>query len=603
MPQSIFAERETRFLQEELKARAGYNRLAIIRVIWFISAAFGLYFLVDRGENALALGLGLVSISGFLVLLKRHQAVQRRRDRARWLAFINRDETGRLERKFLRPETGAGFADTNHPYAGDLDIFGNHSLFRLLNRTHTYEGSRKLASFLVSPVPISEVLLRQDAVAELKPLLDWRQELAALAYLNPTVGDSPQELKSWATKPTEPLPVYTTIARWVFPALTLGLIGLWLNGILPGWAVTASLLVHGLVLGQVAERAKNVSEQTFAMSQALKTYRDLLKHLETPRFQSAVLHRLQAVTNLENRPAAAAIGQLSRLVENLNFRRNPYFFLLVGIFTLWDIHYLQALDRWKRLYGPHLNAWLDALAEAEALSSLAGLAYAHPEYVVPEFNEETLELDARQVRHPMLLANRSVANSLPIHGNGQTILITGSNMSGKSTFLRTVGTNVVLALAGSVVAAERLVCSPVQVFTSMRTQDSLEENTSSFYAELKRLKTLIDRTRQSSNWPVLYFLDEILKGTNSADRHRGARALILQLHETTASGFVSTHDVELGELAATHPFVHNYSFNSDVVDGKLHFDYQLRNGVCRSFNASQLMQSIGIQIQDDALTE
>ncbi|RAJ97916.1 MutS-like protein [Larkinella arboricola] len=603
MPQSIFAERETRFLQEELKGRAAYNRLAIIRVIWFVGAAFLLYLLLDRGQSLAAIGVGLLAVTGFLILLKRHQAVQRRRDRARWLAFINRDEAQRLERKFLRPETGADFADPTHPYAGDLDVFGNHSLFRLLNRTHTYEGSRKLAAYLLSPVPISEVLLRQDAVAELKPLLDWRQELAALAYLNPTVGDSPDELKNWATKADEPVPGYLAVARWVFPAITLVLVGLWMGGMVPGWAVTVSLLAHGLLLSQVAERAKNASEQTFAMSQALKTYRDLLKHLENPRFQSAILHRLQTVTSLDTRSAADAIGKLSQLVENLNFRRNPYFFLLIGIFTLWDIHYLQALDRWKRVYGPHLADWLDALAEAEALNSLAGLAYAHPEYVVPEFNEETLELDAQQVRHPMLKTGQSVANSLRINGNGQTILITGSNMSGKSTFLRTVGTNVVLALAGAVVAADRLVCSPVQVFTSMRTQDSLEENTSSFYAELKRLKTLIDRTRQSSNWPVLYFLDEILKGTNSADRHRGARALILQLHQTTASGFVSTHDVELGELAATHPFVHNYSFRSDVVDGKLHFDYQLQTGVCRSFNASQLMQSIGIQIQDDALTE
>ena len=596
MPHSIFAERETRFLQEELKARAGYNRLSIIRVIWFVGAAFLAYFLMDRELDGLAIGVGLLGIIGFLVLLKRHQAVQRRRDRARWLAFINRDETARLERKFLRPETGLEFADANHPYAGDLDIFGNHSIFRLLNRTYTYEGSRKLASYLRSPVPVDEVLLRQDAVAELRPLLDWRQELAALAYLNPSVGESPQALKNWATKPTEPLPVYLTIARWLFPAITLTLLTLWMTGYLPGWAVTASLLVHGVLLGQAAERAKNVSEQTFAMSQALKTYRDLLKHLENPRFESAILHRLQAVTNLENRSAAAAIGKLSQLVENLNFRRNPYFFLLVGIVTLWDIHYLQALDRWQRTYGPHLNDWLDALAEAEALNSLAGLAYAHPEYAVPEFREEPLQLDAQQARHPMLMGNKGVANSLKIDGNGQTILITGSNMSGKSTFLRTIGTNVVLALAGSVVAAEKLICSPVQVFTSMRTQDSLEENTSSFYAELKRLKTLIDRTRQTSNWPVLYFLDEILKGTNSADRHRGARALILQLHETSASGFVSTHDVELGDLAATHPFVHNYSFRSDVIDGKLHFDYQLQTGVCRSFNASQLMESIGIEM-------
>ncbi|WP_128547425.1 MutS-related protein [Larkinella soli] len=597
-PSEVFSERETRFLQQELKESAAYNRLAVIRLGWFILGVLLLYYLFDTGRTVAAFAAGLPAVAGFLILLKRHQAIQRRRDRVRRLAYVNRDEAGRLERKFVRAETGAEFADPGHPYAGDLDVFGNHSVFRLLNRTHTFEGRHKLAAYLRAPVPVDEIVLRQDAVRELQPLIDWRQELEALASLNPTVGESPEGLKSWATRPAEPLPVYLAVLRWLLPAMTLGMIVLWLNALVPGWAVTGLLLVHAVVLGRTSERSKAVSEQTYAIAQTLKTYRDLLEHLSAPTFKAAVLHRLQAVLTLGSRPAPAAIGRLSRLVENLNFRRNPYFSLLIGLPTLWDLHYLAALERWQRTYGPYLAEWLDALAEIEALNSLAGLAYAHPEYTVPELQEEDLHVTVVQARHPLLRPDRSVPNSLSLNGRGQTILITGSNMSGKSTFLRTVGTNVVLALAGSVVAAERMICSPVQVFTSMRTQDSLEENTSSFYAELKRLKTLIERTRQTENWPVLYFLDEILKGTNSADRHRGARALIFQLHETTASGFVSTHDVELGELAADHPFVHNFSFHSDVVDGKLHFDYQLQEGVCRSFNASQLMQHIGIQLQD-----
>lgn len=595
-PDAVFAERQTRFLGEELQARAHYNRLSLIRLVWFLGAALFLYVLIDRELALAAIGTGLLAAVGFLYLLRQHQSIQRRRDRARWLAFLNEDEAARLKRKFLRPETGTEFIPSNHPYAADLDVFGNHSLFRLLNRTHTFEGTRKLADYLLAPVAIDEVLLRQDAAAELKPLLDWRQELEALAYLAPTVNQSSESLKKWAVSPESPLPGYLQMLRWVFPVMTLTFFGFWLAGQLPGWSVTLSLLIHAFLLNRVAERAKATSEQTFEISQALKTYQALFQHLAEPRFESAILRRIQTVTTLGEHSAARAIGQLGRLVENLNFRRNPYFFLFVGLVTLWDIHHLVAVDRWKRQYGPHLADWLDALAELEAINSLSGLAYAQPNYTVPAFNEQTLELTAVQARHPLLAQDRSVANSLAFAGHGETILITGSNMSGKSTFLRTIGTNLVLALAGAVVAAERLVCSPVQVFTSMRTQDSLEENTSSFYAELKRLKTLIDRTRQTNNWPVFYFLDEILKGTNSADRHKGAKALILQLHETTASGFVSTHDVELGDLTTTHPFVHNYSFHSDVVDGKLHFDYTLQEGVCRSFNASQLMQSIGIDL-------
>ena len=228
----------------------------------------------------------------------------------------------------------------------------------------------------------------------------------------------------------------------------------------------------------------------------------------------------------------------------------------------------------------------------------------------PTLLSDQFVLEITSAAHPLAAQTNSVANSLIVRGSGKTVLITGSNMSGKSTFLRTVGTNVVLALAGAVVRAERFWCSPVQVFTSMRTQDSLEESTSSFYAELKRLQTLIGLTAgheaqmtspgDEAPLPVLYFLDEILKGTNSADRHRGAEALIRQLHQTTASGFVSTHDLELGQLTDADGFVRNYHFQSELTNGELVFDYKLRDGICQSFNASQLMRAIGIEMDSIA---
>lgn len=595
--QETFAHRQQEFTQKQSEAQSRYNRFAILRLGWFLLAALAVYLLFKQNETNIGLGVGVAGLIGFLVLLKMHQRIGRERDRFRWLAHLNADEAARLERRFSRPETGQEFVEPEHPYAADLDVFGNHSLFRLLNRTHTHEGHRKLAAYLLYAAPEAEIVLRQAAATELRPQLDWRQDFEALAYLSPAVGQSTKTLKIWAKTPTEePVPAYLSLLRWLLPPLTLVLIGLWLNGQMPGWGVTTALLIHAFVLSQVAKQAKEISEQTYEISQSLRTYRDLLKHLAALPVEAAILRRLHRRLETDKTTAADAIGQLGRLVENLNFRRNPYFFLFVGLISLWDLHYLSALERWKRRFGPHLADWLDVVAEWEALNSLAGFAYAHPAYATPTVQEDGLRLAFTQARHPLLRPDRGVPNSLQLEGNGRTILITGSNMSGKSTFLRTVATNTVLALCGAVVAAERFACSPVQLFTSMRTQDSLEESTSSFYAELKRLKALIERTRQTSGIPVLYFLDEILKGTNSADRHRGARALIMQLHGTTASGFVSTHDVELGDLAETHPFIENYSFHSDVVDGQLHFDYTLQPGVCRSFNATQLMRSIGIEM-------
>lgn len=597
----LFQSRRQHFQNEEQKARETYNRLSMIRLAWFVAVAVAFYLFWNSDRQATSWLLLLVGIAGFLILLKCHQQVQLRRDRFRWLAFINHDEAGRIDRNFVRSQNGLEYSDPAHPYAADLDVFGNHSLFRLLNRTHTYEGSRKLAQWLLYPADEETILLRQAAVAEWKPQIDWRQDFEALAYGNAETGQSPAALKQWTLQSEkQTVPGYVRWLRFLLPILTLTLVAFWLAERLPGWVPLLSLGLHGLLLSRVAEEAKQVSEQTYEIAKSLQTYQSLLGHLGVLPVEAAYLRRIQARLKLGTRPADQAIGQLGRLVQNLNFRRNPYFFLFIGIISLWDVHYLTALDNWRRTHGPHLADWLDALAEAEALNSLAGLAFAHPAYAVPDIRPEGLELEATQTRHPLLSAKKSVANSLSLSGQGRTVLITGSNMSGKSTFLRTVGANVVLALAGSVVAAERFVCSPVQVFTSMRTQDSLEESTSSFYAELKRLKALIERTSRREALPVLYFLDEILKGTNSADRHRGARALILQLHETTASGFVSTHDVELGDMAVQHPFIENYSFHSDVVDGNLHFDYTLRPGVCRSFNASQLMQAIGIDVEKNA---
>jgi len=454
-----------------------------------------------------------------------------------------------------------------------------------------------LAAWLQTPAGPDAIRLRQQAAAELTPQLDWRQQFEALAYQEETISRSPDALIYWATAEATSLPGYLNGIRFLFPAITLGLFAAWLLGYVPGVAVMVALGVHGFVLSRTAARAKDVSDQTHEISVALRAFQGLFRQAEGLSGEAVQLQALTA----HGRPVSEAIGQLAQLTEVLNYRRNPYFFLLFGVATLWDVQYLFRLERWKKRHGPDIAHWLEALGELEALNSLAGFAYAHPTYATPDIVDETLTLDITAAAHPLLPPDRSIANSLTMNGSGQTVLITGSNMSGKSTFLRTAGANVVLALAGAVVSAERFRCSPVQVFTSMRTQDSLEESTSSFYAELKRLQTLIGLSKQTNTIlqdhpPVLYFLDEILKGTNSADRHRGAEALIRQLHRTSASGFVSTHDLELGQLTDSGGFVRNFHFQSDLDNGQLVFDYKLRDGICESFNASQLMRAIGVEM-------
>ena len=594
--ETTFTQRQQQFTQAEQVAQRQHNTLAFWRLVWFIGSAAVVWLLIQIDQQVMAAVVLLIGVIGFLVFLKKHQAVKRERDLNQKLAFINEDEAARLNRQYLRPETGEPFASPTHAYAGDLDVFGKHSLFRLLNRTHTHEGQKRLVSWLKAPANPDAIRLRQKAAAELKPQIDWRQQLESLAYLEDTVGQSPEALVQWAMAQVSPLPGYLNIVRFVFPIITFGFFVAWLLGYLPGSAVLFGLAVHGLVLSRTSARAKEVSEQTVEMSTALRAFRALFQQAEGVEGKSIRLRAIREELATGKKAASTAIGQLSKLTEGLNYRRNPYFYLLFGVATLWDIHYLFRLERWRKQYGPALSHWFDALGELEALNSLAGFAYAHPTYATPDIVDDDFILDFTSAAHPLLPADRSITNSLKLTGTGQTVLITGSNMSGKSTFLRTVGANVVLALAGAVVSSERFWCSPVRVFTSMRTQDSLEESTSSFYAELKRLQTLIGLTKQPKAIPILYFLDEILKGTNSADRHRGAEALIRQLHQTTASGFVSTHDLELGQLTDADGFVRNFHFQSDLQNGGLVFDYKLRNGICQSFNASQLMQAIGIEM-------
>ncbi|MFD2938205.1 MutS-related protein [Spirosoma flavum] len=624
--ETVFTERQQKFTQAEEAAQRQHNQLAFWRLVWFIGIVAAIWLLIQLNQQLGAIVALVTGLIGFLILLKKHQSVRHKRDLAHQLVLINKDEASRLKRQYLRPETGEQFASPTHYYSGDLDVFGKHSLFRLLNRTHTYGGQKRLATWLKAPSAPESIRLRQQAVAELNPQIEWRQQLEALAYVESAISRSPDVLIKWATEKTSPLPGYLTIIRFVFPAITLSLFVAWLMGYVPGGVVLLGLAVHGLVLSQTSGRAKEVSEQTFEISAALRAFRALFQHAEKFKGDAVRLRAIQQALTSGNQSASEAIGQLGRLTEGLNYRRNPYFFLLFGIATLWDVHYLFRLERWRQTHGPDINRWFEALSELEALNSLAGFSYAHPTYATPDIVEDQFTLDITLATHPLLAQNRSVANSLIVRGSGKTILITGSNMSGKSTFLRTVGANVVLALAGAVVSAERFSCSPVRVFTSMRTQDSLEESTSSFYAELKRLQTLIGLTKPKADrpqthlsqerldgqqfpeehpdgaspsqdrLPVLYFLDEILKGTNSADRHRGAEALIRQLHQTTASGFVSTHDLELGQLTDADGFVRNYHFQSDLNNGELIFDYKLRNGICESFNASQLMQAIGIEM-------
>jgi ABC-type multidrug transport system fused ATPase/permease subunit len=593
-PGQFFEAERRKAAEAEIVAQKNSELLATGRLAAFF-AIFLTIWLWNKTGNAWC-GLGtLIALALFLLLMRRQQAAKKARDFQRNLQTVNEDEKERLNFKFKRTDNGSYYQEKNHAFASDLDIFGDYSLYRLLNRTRTAEGSRRLAKWLKNHAPLDEILMRQEAAEEFKRHTEFRQTWEATALLHKHAAQQIGAFREWSK---ESLPADLAPAlkwRW-WSLITLFLGVLVILGLIPGWVFALSLAWHLVILRRFQEQIQSITNRTTSLGHTLVAYADLLQLSESAPFHS----RWWKIRYRDIKGASAALRQAGNLFARLDYRNNPFFLLFVGIPTFWDMHILAGLESWKKTHGQHLDDWLNALADTEAMNSLAGHAFANPDHAAPQVLwADDISLEAETMGHPLIPKEKRIDNSFQLKGTGQTILVTGSNMSGKSTFLRTLGLNIVLAQMGAVVTAARFSCSPMRVFSSMRTQDSLEESTSSFYAELKRLKQLLEISDEKNQAPVFYMLDEILKGTNSSDRHKGAEALIRQLHGKRASGLVSTHDLELGEWGATESYVKNFHFRSDVADGQLHFDYRLHEGICRSFNASELMRMMGIDM--DAL--
>jgi hypothetical protein len=591
----IYQSREKKFEEQSLTYQKQFDQLSWLRVGLFVGGGLLAYVIYNERGVLTAVIATLFFTAGFILSLKKHNRVEYQRNHYRFLKTVNQDEALRLQNQFSREETGDRYEESAHAYTSDLDIFGKHSIFRLLNRTHTQAGGQKLADWLKRPSASEEIMRRQKAITELKPLLDWRQNLEAKAIHYQEVGQKPSDLLHWME---EPALVHQSFWMRLFrflPLISIPVTFAWVFDLVSIQIFALFILGHLLILRQIFKAVKATCDKTHTISKTLLAYADIIREIEKETFSTHHLRTLQESFNDQNQKASQAIGRLAIILQNLNYRNNPYFYGLVGIISLWDLKYFIQLEDWKESHRTVLPQWLETLAEWEALNSLAGFAFSNPDYCQPVISEQPFELEASALGHVLISKEKRVVNDIAFSGLGKTLVITGSNMSGKSTFLRTVGVNVVLALAGAPVCAQAFTVSVIQVFTGMRTQDSLEESVSSFYAELKRLRQLIQGVESAV--PTLYFLDEILKGTNSRDRHEGAKALIRQLHRYPASGFISTHDLELGKMAEEHSeYVQNYSFNSEIVEGKLYFDYKLRKGICHSFNASELMKQIGIEM-------
>jgi len=570
-------------------------RFANARVLFFLLAGTCVALGIVGKRGAWIWAAGGLSAVLYALMAVAHQRVIDREQRARIRIDLNQRGIARLNGGW-RAFTGDGqrFLDADHLYAPDLNLFGPSSLFQLLNETATGRGEALLAQWLSTRAETEIALQRQAAARELAPLIDLRQNLVLEARLAAEKRAEPQRFIDWVEggPPLDSIRWSRPLA-WLLPLGTLLTYALGVAGVLPRglWWIGVPLL---LATGALTRKPLASSYEAITFGEAgFARLEEVFAVLARASFESAFLRGL-------SHPVAGvpkALRQFGRLFSFAELRQSPLLHAVIHFFTLWDIHWLFQLDRWRQRHRAEVRRWFDMLAEFEAIGCLATLAHDRPSFSYPAFTQQGPRFAAQQLAHPLL--DRAVPNDLELSGPGQALLITGSNMSGKSTLLRAIGTNAVLALAGAPVSAEQLEISPLQVLTSIQVHDSLEKGISHFYAEARRIKALLDGAAQAEG-KAIFLLDEILLGTNTRERQVASREVLKLLLRTGAIGAVSTHDLALATLTEDSTFrVRNVHFRDSWANGRMHFDYRLRPGLLETGNALRVLREAGVPIPDD----
>ena len=512
------------------------------------------------------------------------------------LIAINEEELKILNHSYTDRDDGKEWEPALHAYAADMDLFGKFSLYQYINRCESQQGQSLLADHLLEPLPFEHIKEYQEAIRELEPQLEWRQQLQSFARSAKFSLSTEERIKGWLQQEDKTINTrFWKPVSYIYPFIPLGAV------IFYSWELI-SLPVFLLVMflcysfgTQYSKRVNAIHGNVSRIEPEIYSLQQQILHLEKQPFKSALLQQMQKLIQGTHQKASAELLALKKILYRFDFRLNMLMGPLMNIFLLWDIRQMISMQSWKNQNKKLLRTWIEGMAAMEVLNSLAVLAFNHPQYCFPNFSGADFFFEAKGLGHPLIPSFRRIDNDCSISGTGQIMLITGSNMAGKSTFLRSVGVNTVLAMMGAPVCASSLTLSPTRLISSMRIADNLAENTSTFYAELKKLQMIIGKVNRHEK--IFILLDEILRGTNSLDRHTGSAAFLKQLVQEKAVAIVATHDIELSSLAEEYPAaIHNYHFDVQVSGEELYFDYKLKTGICRSMNASILMKKIGIRV-------
>lgn len=592
-PRTEYEQRLEARRRTAAEQRAREARLANLRLVAFLIALGVLG--TALGTRSFSVAWTVVPLIGFGALMILHdRAIQARALAERAVRYYEQG-LARLEERWAgQGNAGEAHRDPEHPYAEDLDLFGRGSLFELLCTAQTRSGEETLAAWLKQGASIEEVRERQEAVRELQDRLDLR-ERAALLGQDVRRNLEVEAVVRWGEAPVKRVGAWVPYAGYAQAAATMAAVAAWMMGygLLPlGVMVGLELAFLGLVFPGATQVLHGVEEPARQLGQLGR----LLACLEEEEWTSPRLRSIRAGLQVRGEPPSRRLARLDTLFGLAQAMHNGVF-AIVGFLLLWPLQIAIRIEQWRAESGEHLEDWMRLTGDWEALSSLAGYAYEHPEDIFPALSEGGPLFRAEGLTHPLLPAGAAVRNDVRLDAGQRLLLVSGSNMSGKSTLLRAVGTNTVLALAGAPVRARALTVSALQVGASIRTQDSLQGGISRFYAEILRLRALVEMA--GTEPPLLFLLDEILHGTNSHDRRIGAEGVIRTLLQRGAVGLVTTHDLALARIAGdgSVPGL-NVHFQDDIIDGRMHFDYHLRPGVVEKSNALELMRAVGLDVGD-----
>ncbi len=606
---NIYQENIKKYNIKTLRLKKVLNRISLLRLLIFVISSTILITLFSFSLITPVFIVLPISIICFDLILKHHNKIAYLRKHTSFLKRINESEILREKCNLEEFDTGHKFINQNHPYTSDLDVFGQHSIFQLVNRTTTESGMILLSEWLSEPASNNEIHNRQKAIKELSQKLEWRQDFQASGMHFQNKKSDHIKLLDWVEKPVVLLKYRRILIAIAIILPVLFLLSSYFfyanldsqKAIIYLSLIILVLLINYIILRKVKPLAEDIVETSTKNLKTLRGYHTLINKIESESFKSKKLYELQSILIKDK---YSAYNEINRICKILDFshqrpiKKIPiggnYLYPLLNSFLLLDIYLIIGTEKWKSKNKAFLKLWAEVVSEFEVINSFAGFCYSNPSYTFPEITEKNNYVYFESLGHPLINSDKRVYNNFHSEGYGDVVMITGSNMGGKSTFLRTVGVNLVLALAGAPCCAKYGQVTNLKIYTSMRTQDNLMKGISSFYAELRRIEKMLKLIESSQN--IYFLLDEMFKGTNSEDRHRGGFSLISQVSKLKTSGIIATHDIELAKLSGNKKLVANYSFNSEIKDNSMIFSYKLHPDICDDFNASELMKKSGINI-------